>query len=397
MAYVRTPGSSGQVTAASTFGGSASRAQPCPSLSTAGTNLGGTTRCRHIFPVSVSRFEILYGNYYNNNGVEADGPNPYTVRAAVEYPSGTFTPLFVNGSRDITVAPGSTVKFDPCTLTIPASTQFWVRTYVNVTANTMQWPLVGALDVANGEGSVVSATPSDQTTSGTIGPNAGFGMIPFAVRPLGLSAGTLTLGIVGDSISFGLYDTIGGRGWTGQAFDNAALVQKIAYSSERAAVFNDPNGRKRRIGLLNGCNVGICAMGTNDVSFAGASLSSVQTILQSTWAAMASLGMKVFQTTITPRTTSTDTFATTGSQTVAATESTIRVPLNDWIRTTPSGLTGYIELADTVETARNSGIWKATGTAQGYTQDGTHPVAAGYALMAAAATGALPALQSAAR
>jgi lysophospholipase L1-like esterase len=81
----------------------------------------------------------------------------------------------------------------------------------------------------------------------------------------------------------------------------------------------------------------------------------------------------------------------------------VRVQINDWIRArcpengsgvpqlagTPGAvaspfLSGWFETADTVESARNSGKWKATGSASGYTADGVHPSQTGHAAMAAA-------------
>lgn len=57
----------------------------------------------------------------------------------------------------------------------------------------------------------------------------------------------------------------------------------------------------------------------------------------------------------------------------------VRTALNDWIRTTPGPLTGYLELADVTETARNTGLWKPT-----YTTDLIHEDADGYAAIEAA-------------
>jgi lysophospholipase L1-like esterase len=89
------------------------------------------------------------------------------------------------------------------------------------------------------------------------------------------------------------------------------------------------------------------------------------------------MGLPVFQNTITPSTTSTDSWATTGNQTPESSNA-VRVQVNDWIRTVPSPLSGYFEIADLAETARNSGIWKA-----GYTSDGLHPNATGHSALAA--------------
>jgi hypothetical protein len=52
---------------------------------------------------------------------------------------------------------------------------------------------------------------------------------------------------------------------------------------------------------------------------------------------------------------------------------TFFTPLNDWLRTTPSGLDFYLEVADYQEQSRNSGLWAAPG----YTTDGLHPTALG--------------------
>lgn len=109
------------------------------------------------------------------------------------------------------------------------------------------------------------------------------------------------------------------------------------------------------------------------------------------WNQQNGYGQRVIQTTITPNTTSTDGWATTGNQTpVNATVESHRVQLNDWLRggapmsgglavavgtsgallagDTGHPLYGYWEITDNVESARNSGIWKA-----GYTTDGLHP------------------------
>jgi hypothetical protein len=60
---------------------------------------------------------------------------------------------------------------------------------------------------------------------------------------------------------------------------------------------------------------------------------SVATNLVSVWRRLADRGMKVMQTTITPFTTSTDSFTTTGNQTIATDRSSsVRLTINDWIR-----------------------------------------------------------------
>ncbi len=127
----------------------------------------------------------------------------------------------------------------------------------------------------------------------------------------------------------------------------------------------------------------------------GRTAAQMEANLLTLWTTRHNAGQRVIQTTITPNTTSTDSWATTGNQTVAnAGVEAHRVSLNNWIRAgapTVGGtavapgtsgallagqvghpLYGYWEIADEVETARNSGIWKA-----GYTTDGLHPSTTG--------------------
>jgi hypothetical protein len=110
--------------------------------------------------------------------------------------------------------------------------------------------------------------------------------------------------------------------------------------------------------------------------------------------------MPVYQTTITPRTTSTDGWATVANQTVVAGCGQPRTDLNAWLRAgapvngsgTPVAigtagavpcpyLTGIYDAAATVEDATDPTKWKAATVLTG---DGVHPNATGHALMAAA-------------
>jgi lysophospholipase L1-like esterase len=163
------------------------------------------------------------------------------------------------------------------------------------------------------------------------------------------------------------------------------------------------NSQKYRLNLINGCTDVITNMGVNDL-VAAASVATVEQNMSTLWQNLSKFGARVWQTTITPKTSSTDTWATTGNQTAFANNSN-RTTVNDWIRagaplnaslapvaigtagallagSSGHPLTGYFETADQVETARNSGIWKVGSV---YTTDGNglHPSSTGAAAMAA--------------
>jgi lysophospholipase L1-like esterase len=77
-------------------------------------------------------------------------------------------------------------------------------------------------------------------------------------------------------------------------------------------------------------------------------------------------------------TSSTDSFATPANQTpdpAWLTQSDFAA-LNDWIRSDPAPLTGYIEIANVISNGSNSRIWKA-----GHTADGVHPNGTGHTVI----------------
>lgn len=225
-----------------------------------------------------------------------------------------------------------------------------------------------------------------------------------------------TVLIVGDSIINGLGDSTFlaslDFGFAPIALNGTRAWVKISCPSEQAAGFATHAGRKNRIAAARACSSAICNYFVNDLGVY--TLAQAQANLVTIWNLLnVTYGLFVWQTTCTPITTSSDSWATTGNQTLNAqgvgTE-TIRVQFNTWIRdgapllagvavatgssaagTLRAGqsghpLAGYFETADTVETARNSGLWKVTGAANAYTSDGIHPSHTAHVAMAAAIT-----------
>ena len=126
-----------------------------------------------------------------------------------------------------------------------------------------------------------------------------------------------------------------------------------------------------RSAAQRGSDRAIVAYGTNDLANTGNNLAALQGLLTPLWTNLANKGMKVYACTIVPRTTSTYGWATTGNQTAynssnAISTSSLRAQLNDWIRTTPAPLTGYLETADLAETWRNFGWLAMAGSVSGF-------------------------------
>lgn len=354
-----------------------------------GTDMGANSKKRIIASQRVTDLTVKYANFYALAGVETPGPNDITVRGSVFY-NNTYYPLRFRGSRDIVINPGAIVESDPMGIDIPAGTTFYIMTYITVASSGMKWGLntLHARGGAYGEEYVASATPTDlSTTGGFTAASNQLGYSPLQV----LSRNTNTnpyVAIIGDSISDGTGDngTADGsagveRGWITRALIPNFPIQVLSQPGGQAAQFGF-NQMGHRMAMLGDAEVAIVAYGANDLG-ANKTFAQLQASLQYIYDYCAARGMRVFGATITPKTTSTDSFATTGNQTKAYTTATetVRTQINDWIRSTPAPLAGYFEAADAAETARNSGIWRVDLGQP--TTDGLHPSSAIHAAMTA--------------
>lgn len=375
-----------------------------------GVLTGGTGVIRHTAVRTCFGLRLAYSNHYpasSGGAVETPGPNPITVKASIDYPTGVLFPVTFNGQTTVTIQPGATVISDPVGIDLVKGTNFWTRTYVSVTSGQSFPRGAYATHSGNGEGhNYSSAGGADVTTSGAV-PAGGFNEYvysPAAILGLPIDGGKAVIAAVGDSIVAGTGDDQ--TGWVTRLLGNNYSLQKVAYPSESMVqwVTNNKVNCYRRAGLL--ARVGIThVIAEHIVNDLGASgIATLQTNAYAYWKYLSRIG-KVYATTCTPITTSTDAWATVANQTVdTALKEPRRLAFNAWLRDgapmNSSGvaqavgasgagviragqpghpLAGYIEVADAVESARDSGKWKAS-----YTTDGTHPNTTGATAIAAA-------------
>lgn len=316
-----------------------------------------------------------------------------TAKAWIEYPAGTFTPMTVSGDASFTIPNGGNVQTDLVTLAqaIPAGATFWVQTYRILSSTTSAGltftsvnlnptPMVPA-DAANNEqfwgstassplpGTPMTAPFSHAVTTGTYYPAAILGMTTKASYYL-----------IGDSIDMGTYDVVDSTGNTGslarsigqtRAYINAGIPSDLA----AYAVSN----YTKRSALVQYCTHIICELGVNDFAKQSATSSALQANINTLRNMFPT--KPFYQTTITPATNSTDSWATTANQTTFLGSSEAqRETFNGVVRAGSIG-TGFFDVAAVVESSLNSGLWKVTGAADGYTTDGIHPNQAGYQLI----------------
>jgi lysophospholipase L1-like esterase len=185
------------------------------------------------------------------------------------------------------------------------------------------------------------------------------------------------VGCLGDSIAITMREGVRAAG----------LIDIAAHTySDRANGYADPaKSAIRRIGM-ECCTHLLLNLGHNDLIGSGLSANTLKTNIQKIAKYFANGGIQVYVATVTPRTNSTDGWTTVGNQTVynSAREAE-RVIYNDWLRDTSANgalvesggaIAGVIEIADVMETGRNTGIFKAN-----YTNDGVHPFGTGYTAM----------------
>jgi hypothetical protein len=329
---------------------------------------------------TVTRLRTYFTNWMANSTNEQNGFNAITVTAAIEYPSGSFTPLAFGGSASRTIQPSDlTTESDELTLPtpIPAGAQFWIRTYVSVSAGG-KWVQGYAIRTANGEAADFSSGV-DRTLSGTVtnatasATRRGYG--PVAVKATGFSGVPVAkaFAAIGDSIIMGSTDgNFDGHGNTGY-FPRACggLYPAINLGIAGTLAQNNKGANlTRRLDLLG--KIGIthifCNWAVNDIK-GGRTAAQLQSDVQSIAASFkgAVSSVRIIWSTCTPQTNSTDGWKTTGNQTIQPTPAgaftggatSQRSLYNAALRVGFTDVDHVFDAADIVETARDSGIWRA--------------------------------------
>lgn len=377
-----------------------------------GVLTGGTARMNHVALCTASGLRLVFSNHYASGSfVEESGPNVITVKASVEHPSTYMFPVTFNGADSVEIAPGANVTSDPIGLEIAKGTTFYTRTYVAVGAGQF-FPRGGIATASSGTTSWHNyAYPAglDLTGVGAAAATSGYSeytFSPSAILGTPAAVGPAVVGVVGDSIAAGTGDFQ--NGWVQRWLASNYPFQRVAYPGEGVGtgwMANQGRNRYRRYALLNvaGASRVIAEHIVNDL---GTTYATLQSNMLSYWTNLSRLG-RVWAVTCTPQTTSTDSWATLGNQTVMnGSKETTRLSFNEWLRAgapTVDGvavaagtngalvagasghpLTGYLEIADLVESARDSGKWRVDLGAP--TTDGTHPSA----VIAAAVAAGLP-------
>lgn len=368
-----------------------------------GTNLGGSFRERVVAQYTGHAIVLDFSDWYNN-GPETNGTDPFTIKASVELTATFNMPLTFNGQLSTVIDPNSTVvRCDPLGVRFKKGDIFWVRGFITVTAG-QKYPLMRTTrGNTYGEGEnfdpALAGPGADVTPYGsawaanvngtnfvrTPGPS-GIYATPEVFTSSILAIGDSRVSGTGEDICYG--SSAGVDQWIDHGWLNRACYLKwphvvVGFSGTTLASWTANTGlgsfrRRSFIERMYFTHI-LCDLGINDIN-GGSSLTATQALWLAVWTDLTTHGRPVYQTTLAPFTTSTDNWTTISGQTPFAFES-VRVQSNDWLRdgapilngvavatgTTTTGtvragqighpLTGIVEIADLVESARDSGKW----------------------------------------
>jgi len=343
------------------------------------TNRQIMTRSTHIAIQHITELQTAWANWYvsaNNTG-ELTAAGTLTLTASVEYPLGTIAGTFKwDASSTVSISARATSLTDKLSgLNIPAGALFAIRSYA-----------VGTLGIVfSGEGGsnayscatfdVTGVADATQVGGAVTDTQAGIGYRPVAI----LGATTRpTIAIAGTSRPLGLNDTAlgiyGGRGIFERAVSKRFGYIRMAASGERLQTILVASGATnyaRRKELIDAyCTHILSDYGINDLNGGARTAAEVTADLRT---AVTLFGKPWIHATLSPIATSSNSFIDAAGQTTNATVNPKRITFNASLRNGEGGISGCLELADGVESARDSGKWKSDGSTPNlWTSDGTH-------------------------
>lgn len=346
-----------------------------------------TFRSKHVALTDCHSLVLEFGNFYQDDDpVRLANCVSFDLTVAVLVEGSTrFYDVTWGGKSKETFNPGSKIKTDPIGMELSKGQSIIVSMFFQGT----KFPYGLISQISNGEG----VRAGNLLKSTTFSPTSQAIFSPLAIYAKTLDSSFESVACFGDSISIGA--NFGAAQFGSHPQGELGFMQLAALQSGRGYISLGMNGqsmdgfepfkRLRRMEIASHCDIALFNYGTNDLALTSKTVDQIKAYYLDNWKAAKMRGMRVYQTTITPRTTSTDSWSTVGNQTPINARhgfgpTSERAVLNDWIRSMPSPhLDGYIDVADVVETERNSGYWRPKTT-----DDGIHPVRETHIAMAEA-------------
>jgi hypothetical protein len=393
---VRTTGGNTVTVGVTTYTGPVATATMIPNNVNTTASQAMMTRKAHYMRSSTSTVQFCYPNWYdsavtsNNFGQELGSGNSIAVQAWIEYPIGTYTQLTFSSLTTATIATATTLCSDSLTISIPKGSLFYSWTHVTgsggnnfpyyfttQTGNPL-WYNAGGGEKADAGTSGVPTSPGTMSDSDS----GRQGYWPAAI--LG-STTQPTFCLVEDSRGSGVEDTEDSSydlGNIARSIGPAYAYLNMGVSGDRMAAYWASHALRDALITTSGCTNIIDELGTNEFDQQSATNVQWEAISQNLMSHMVNTfpSIPIFRATMEPWTTSTDNWESPlpaswgvncGNQTPASFNST-QTTENDHIRSGSFDSIPYVEIANAVTTATDSGCWKANGYSQNYTIGGGH-------------------------
>jgi hypothetical protein len=375
----------------------------CPTGSGNDINSVGTYKFFYTVGVDATNLQLGFGKWSNTTisgtKLDIDSATTITFSAAVEDATGAVWQLTFNGQKSFTLA-GGLILSDRLPIQVAKGDVIYVRVFLSAgSAHLNRYALGGGLLTSGG--GFTATTDLTPTGSGAVTSTSKVGWGPMCIigTPIGSDVIPKAVIFQGDSIAVGAYD-----GWqTGWQFRGGFWPSQPAWMgggylmrslSGRAGVINGGlegeslytfllnAGHFRRASLTQFAKYAIIEYGVGDFSSSRTAAQLQADLLTlATRNHFMGIAATIIQT-ITPQSTSTDRWTTTANQTTVSPQNAERVSHNNWVRdggpidpttklrvntgtvnalrfgNTGHPIKGYIEVADAVESARDSGKWK---------------------------------------
>lgn len=361
-------------------------------LSTTVTSVG-TYRAPFKVGVAGGDIQLGFGNWKTTSLVDTDPGTSVTFSAAFEDTGGVTYQATFGGQTSVTLPGGGLILSDPLPLDVAVGDTIYVRVYISSGTAYSNRYVNGFLGSGGGFTATTNLTASG---AGTVTTAAAAMWMPMCIVGTPTASGRpKSVVIQGDSIAVGLYDGVfsssdsgliagapwwGGGGYLMRALSGSAGIVQEAVSGDGMNNFVAGSGHFRRGSLTKFGRYAVITYGRNDLN-GGRTQAQIEAdiLTQATRNITRGLIGSVV-TTITPYTNSTDRWSTTTNQSlVSSSINTIRVAHNTWVRggcpivngvavaVGTSGallagqpghpILGYIDVAATVESSLNSGLW----------------------------------------
>lgn len=339
------------------------------------------SRSMHWAKANIVNPTVVFANFKKTSGNVETTYGAGTIKAAIEYPAGTFTlanECIAAGNGPVAFPIGlAALTFN---VSIPWYARFWVRS-LQQNSNQIIFSSLATNSCDPTEGMEIgTGAVSDKVMTGTVSQsfNRSQGYWPIAILAQTRRPSFL---LVGDSRGSGysgdgaVTDASGDVGQLARLVGRSYSYINIAIGSSLLATYLSQS-RTYTDQLTSFVSNIINAHGVNDIQSGGDSAATLAG-RRATLAATAGYAGKVIGTTLTPNTSSSDNFATIANQTVG-TNGTKVMDFNTLARAGIAGEIGLLDISDMVDPLR-LGKWhvsrnpfEVTGTANFGTPDGLH-------------------------